>query len=257
MIANYHTHTWRCNHARGTEVEYVESALKGGMEILGFSDHTPYFFPGEYYSTYRMRPDLMEDYVQTVQALKRQYKDQIEIHLGVECEYFPLHFRQVLEMLVEQGVEYMILGQHFTNNEYDGAYCGSKTNQDQEIRDYVRQCMEAMNTGLYTYVAHPDVMRHAGDPKRYKEIMRHLCKEANSCGMPLEINLLGLRENKWYPQMPFLEACGEENCKMILGIDAHNPQCLNDPVTEGIARELVKTYGLKLVDRVELRPIHL
>ena len=160
-------------------------------------------------------------------------------------------------MLVEQGVEYMILGQHFTNNEYDGAYCGSKTNQDQEIRDYVRQCMEAMNTGLYTYVAHPDVMRHAGDPKRYKEIMRHLCKEANSCGMPLEINLLGLRENKWYPQMPFLEACGEENCKMILGIDAHNPQCLNDPVTEGIARDLVKTYGLKLVDRVELRPIHL
>lgn len=41
MIANYHTHTWRCNHAVGTEREYVERAIEGGLKILGFSDHTP------------------------------------------------------------------------------------------------------------------------------------------------------------------------------------------------------------------------
>ncbi len=50
MIANYHTHTWRCHHAKGTEREYVERAIEGGLKILGFSDHTPYPLPAGYYS---------------------------------------------------------------------------------------------------------------------------------------------------------------------------------------------------------------
>ena len=45
MFANYHTHTARCNHASGTEREYVEAAIKSGLKILGFADHTPYPFP--------------------------------------------------------------------------------------------------------------------------------------------------------------------------------------------------------------------
>lgn len=36
MIANYHTHTWRCRHADGTEREYVERTIEGGLKILGF-----------------------------------------------------------------------------------------------------------------------------------------------------------------------------------------------------------------------------
>ena len=48
MIANYHTHTHRCNHAIGREEDYVKEALKAGMKILGWADHTPYLFPGGY-----------------------------------------------------------------------------------------------------------------------------------------------------------------------------------------------------------------
>ena len=31
MIANYHTHTWRCHHAGGTERQYIESAIAAGI----------------------------------------------------------------------------------------------------------------------------------------------------------------------------------------------------------------------------------
>ena len=41
MLANYHTHTARCHHASGSEREYIEAAIAGGMKILGFSDHAP------------------------------------------------------------------------------------------------------------------------------------------------------------------------------------------------------------------------
>ena len=32
MIANFHTHTSRCNHASGTDREYVEAAIEAGRE---------------------------------------------------------------------------------------------------------------------------------------------------------------------------------------------------------------------------------
>ena len=54
MRYNLHTHTYRCNHASGTDREYVEAAIKAGMKTLGFADHCPQFFPNDYYSTFRM-----------------------------------------------------------------------------------------------------------------------------------------------------------------------------------------------------------
>ena len=66
MLSNLHTHTSRCNHAVGTEQEYVENAISMGMKILGFSDHTPYVFPGNYYSNFRMKLHELDDYAESV-----------------------------------------------------------------------------------------------------------------------------------------------------------------------------------------------
>ena len=49
-LANYHTHTWRCQHARGTEEEYVKAAIKQGFGVLGFSDHTPWPYESDFIS---------------------------------------------------------------------------------------------------------------------------------------------------------------------------------------------------------------
>ena len=69
MIANYHTHTFRCNHASGTDREYVERAIETGMKTLGFSDHAPYLFPfKDYYSFYRMKVEEIQEYADSVRA---------------------------------------------------------------------------------------------------------------------------------------------------------------------------------------------
>ena len=112
MIANYHTHTWRCRHADGTEREYVERAIEGGLKILGFSDHSPYPFPDGYDSGMRMRLDQVEGYVDTVLALKKEYDKDIEIHLGLETEYFPRFWDQLIDFLSDYPFEYFVLGQH-------------------------------------------------------------------------------------------------------------------------------------------------
>ena len=75
MYANYHTHTVLCNHASGEMREYVETAIKNGIKVLGFSDHVPYPFENEYYSYFRMRVCEAQDYVNSVAALREEFKD--------------------------------------------------------------------------------------------------------------------------------------------------------------------------------------
>lgn len=115
MIANYHTHTWRCGHAEGGEQDYVQQAVKAGLKTLGFSDHTPYdFFDAEPRNRpIRMKPEELPEYAAAIRKLANEYRDQIQILTGVEAEYYPKYFSRLLEMLKENGIQYMILGQHF------------------------------------------------------------------------------------------------------------------------------------------------
>lgn len=255
MIANYHTHTWRCNHAAGTEREYVENALEAGLEILGFSDHSPYIFPGDYYSFFRMRLDQLEGYVQTILDLRQEYAGKIEIPLGLELEYYPKLLPKLLPILRDYPLDYVILGQHFAGNEIDAPYSGNPADETPTLVRYCNQSIDAMQTGLFTYFAHPDLLNFKGDDRIYREQMRRICVEAKSCNIPLEINLLGLRSHRNYPDWRFWELAAEEGCSVILGRDAHEPDALLDTRTEAKALKMAKELGLHLIETAELKRI--
>ena len=256
MKANYHTHTWRCNHASGNEKQYVEKALKAGLQILGFADHTPYIFPGDFYSHFRMEMGQLPGYVETVLRLRAEYEEKIKIPLGLETEYYPKHFPDLLAVLRDYPLDYLILGQHFVNNEYDAPYNGLASRDEALLRQYVRQTCDAMHTGLFTYFAHPDLLNFQGSGKVFQQHMRTICREAKDCGVPLELNLLGLAGGRHYPNPLFWELAAEENCTVVLGCDAHTPQALLDRKTEEKAIALLNELGLAPVETVALKSIH-
>ena len=257
MIANYHTHTYRCGHAEGDEREYAEQAAKAGLKILGFSDHTPqdYFDadPGSLHGGIRMMPEELPGYADSVRRLAAEYRERMEIRLGVEAEYYPKYFPRLLQMLRENGAEYMILGQHFLGNEIGDIYSGRYTEDESTLARYVSQCTEALETGLFTYFAHPDLIRFGGDSAVYTREMRRLCQAANRAGTPVEINLLGIREGRHYPDERFWQIAAEEGCTVILGCDAHRPADLLETAAEQKAREMASRLGLKLAETAELR----
>lgn len=255
MKANYHTHTWRCNHASGDEEVYVQNAISRGLDTLGFSDHTPYIFPGSYYSTFRMRMDQLDDYISCVHSLERKYSEKIQIPLGLEAEYYPRFFKELHTILRDKGIEYLILGQHYTNSEVDGVYSGSRTADPQDLADYCTNVMEAMQTGLFTYIAHPDLINFIGSDAVYTDWMRRLCKEAAGCGIPLELNFLGLNTGRNYPNRTFWEIAAEENCKTVFGCDAHTPDALLDTNIENQAISLANEFGLTVLETVPLTKI--
>lgn len=255
MIANYHTHTWRCNHASGTEREYVENALKQKLHILGFSDHSPYIFPGEYYSHFRMKLDQLQDYVDTVLSLRKEYAGRIEIPLGLELEYYPKLLPNLLPVLRDYPLDYFILGQHFVGNEIDEHYSGWPTDNPRILQRYVDQVIEGMYSGVFTYVAHPDLIHFTGEASVYSAQMNRLCKAAKNCGVPLEVNLLGFVEKRVYPNVLFWEQAATENCAVILGRDAHKPQHLLDDETERRVMDLIAPFQFSILDTVPLRSI--
>ena len=257
MIANYHTHTCRCGHAEGYEDEYAARAAEGGLKLLGFSDHTPYdFFDfGPRDRPMRMKPEELAGYAESVRALAEAYAGRMEILLGVEAEYYPKYFARLLELLREVGVRYMLLGQHFIGNEVGEPYCGRPTDDEAVLERYVSQSVEALQTGLFTYFAHPDLIRFTGDTAVYERQMRRLCRAAAETGTPLEINLLGLRTGRNYPDERFWRIAGEEGNTAVLGCDAHTPRDVLSPEAEAEARQLAERYSLPLLETVTLREL--
>ena len=72
--------------------------------------------------------------------------------------------------------------------------------------------------------------------------------------LPLELNLLGLREGRNYPDERFWRIVGEEGGKAILGSDAHRPEHVLDPFAEALVREMAARCGVAILDTVELVP---
>lgn len=252
MIANYHTHTFRCGHAIDTEREYVENAIRGGLKILGFSDHSP-----KYYSPVNpMTWDQLEDYVDTVLALKKEYEREIEIHLGLEIEYYPSYFWQFMEKLSPYPMEYLILSQHFVGREKGDCYCGTPTSDPIMLERYCELIKEGMATGCFTYIGHPDLIHFTGEDRLYKEKMRDLVRIANQYQMPLEINLLGLETGRQYPSDRFLRIVGEEGGVGILASDAHSAEDVYKPHVIEKGLMLAQKHKVTLVETVELRKPH-
>lgn len=257
MIANYHTHTSRCGHAVGRDRDYVRRAVRAGLQVLGFSDHTPQ--PSLDGKTgkdgIRMRPAELPGYVSSIRALADEFRDRLEILTGVEAEYYPRHFAGLLAMLQDNGVQYMILGEHFLGLEPESPYCGRPTGDSSILDRYVSQCCEAMDSGLFTCFAHPDLIRFIGEPREYERQIRKLCRKALDTHTPLEINLLGIREKRHYPDPGFWRIAAEEGCMVILGCDAHRPQDLTEKSGEAAARRLAQEFGLTLLETVPVRMI--
>lgn len=246
--ANYHTHTALCNHADGEIREYVTAAIEAGLDTLGFSCHAPYPFKNGYRSWFRMLPEETKGYVDEIFALREEFRGQIDIKLGYEAEYYPAHFADLLDHVNALGCDYIILGQHFVNNEHDGDYCGDSKEGLAHVDPYVRQVTEAMRLGVYTYFAHPDLPPDMGQTELYLEKMSEICRVSLETDTPLEINILGIQGRRQYPNDDFWRMVGEYGCKTVIGFDAHSPKALLDREALDKAFAMVEKYKLNFVE---------
>jgi len=254
MIANLHTHSSFCPHARGENREYVECAIQAGIKALGFSDHAPMLFPGDYYSaSTRMRPEQTEAYVSELLALREEFRGQIDLLIGFEIEYFPDLFYPTLEFLSRFPVDYMILGQHYLGNEIGEPHVMTETTDPDRLIRYVDQCIEALETRRFTYMAHPDACFFTGDPEIFDREYARLCRKALETETPLEINLHGAKLRRHYPGDRFFSVAARVGNPVLLGSDVHTPDELLLTEPEQLCREMAQRHGLTPIDLPTIR----
>ena len=104
---NFHTHNYRCEHARGTVDDYVQKAIENGYTELGISDHAPV---PKYYTKNRMKMEDFEGYLKEIEDAKQKNKDKIKIYKSVEIEYFPEFSSYYREL--QTKLDYLVLGLH-------------------------------------------------------------------------------------------------------------------------------------------------
>lgn len=253
---NWHTHTSRCGHAVGEDEEYVLAAIQAGIKTLGFSDHAAYPDPSPHS---RMCIEQVPDYISSVRALQEKYKDQIQIHLGMEVEYFPDQWETLT--WYRKNLDYCILGQHDLSYQGKSIY---KVSEREELMTYVEELEGACRHGLCDYICHPDVVlwNYPCLDGSVKEAAQRIAEISLRYQMPLELNCgsgvhRGLREYQdgiryAYPTRVFFEVFAEKKCPVIIGLDTHNPELfLTDTdlnralsVIEGLDINLLEDYDL-------------
>lgn len=259
MKANFHTHTYRCGHAQGHEREYVEAAVQAGFEQLGFSDHTPWPREGDQRFGVGMDIEELDGYVKSLRELRAEYAPKLDLKIGLECEYFRKYRSWLKDAIAELQLDYVILGNHFNGGETQGEYFGNTTDAAGALR-YLRMTVEGMETGMYAYLAHPELFLRA-QPEWNRDmanVCRELCRAANDLRMPVEYNLEGVRSQRRhgqpgiaYPNRHFWDIAAEEGCTAIIGYDAHGPEILLDDADFESARRLIDVeLGMKRIDSI-------
>ena len=260
MLTNYHTHTFRCGHAAPVPDEaYVEQAIESGYAVLGFSDHTPWPYPSGFENrTVRMPLSQLPEYFRSIRSLREKYRGRIEIRLGLECEYFPAY----LDWLrgVRKQVDYLILGNHFALTD-EGGFAFPSATEPEQLALYAQYTTEAMRTGLYAYLAHPEIVlaQYPEFDRAARTCAERICETALETDMPLEYNLYGVDKRArrgfrglGYPCEAFWEIAARMGCKAIIGVDAHQPEHLARTDRFRAAQEYLNGLGMELLTRLPL-----
>lgn len=264
MTVNYHTHTARCGHASGEDREYVEKAIELGFTELGFSEHAPMIFPEDIPTdnlnrllSMRMKTHETDGYFSSLLSLREEYKNDIDIHIGFEVEYFACCFDQFLEYITDYPLDYLILGQHFGDPRVEPmVYNGAATSSDTILKAYVDDVVAAIETGKITYVAHPDLIFYRRSMEIYEREITRMIKCAKEHNTPLEINFYGLQEVRNYPTLAFWQIANDLGCDVVFGSDAHKPENLKNPYAMRHAEMMLENFkNLKLLEKVEFKPV--
>ena len=258
--ANYHTHTPRCKHASGTESEYCDKAIENGFSVLGFTDHCAWPYENGFVSTFHMELHDLPDYVEAVNAVKRDYAGRLEIHLGWECEHYPAYMNWLKETKEQYGFEYFILGNHFDTTDNGGLYFGRCATPEQ-LKRYVTMSVSGLETGLFRYFAHPDLFlrSYVGFDEHCRAASLELCRAAKALNIPMEYNLLGLINCRdmpegmlRYPCHAFWEVAAEVGVDCVIGVDAHSPGRLDEAAAWDQAAAFLDSLGLNRLETLAL-----
>ena len=109
MKANYHTHTRWCKHGTGEIEDYIEEAIRNGLQEIAITEHVPHK------DNLDLRRIQWEEFLNYDHALNQAiecYAGRIHVIKGFECEYYQEELEAYRMFREKYGYQLLILGQH-------------------------------------------------------------------------------------------------------------------------------------------------
>ncbi len=241
----------------GEDKDYINSAIKNNLDILGFSDHGPY--PDNRFNL-RMNFNELEEYKSSLEDLKIKFKDFIHIKIGLEIEYLPSDDFYYNYLKNELKFDYLALGQHLfltENGQLKNTYSLEST---KDYIEYAKSICLGIKSGYFDFIAHPDLIFINDFP--WDENCDKACNIIidTAKNMILYWNLMQTvleeeRKNNSdgerfpYPYEKFWNKVSLAGVKTLINSDCHTPNDLWDN-TMDYAYTLANNLNLNIIDNI-------
>lgn len=233
-MIDLHTHHNRCGHASGTLEEYIQEAIRRGLPILGVSDHSPHFFSQENhpYKQLSMAITEFDAYIEEAVRLKRIYRQQIELLIGVESDIFQEHIELYGRIFARFPIDYVIGSIHFltTSGIMKSLDFSSASEEQQQhiVRRYVEVMMNGIESQWVQVIGHIDGFKRGYPPfvKLLSPYIDSILERMADRGIAMEVNTSGLQHacREWYPSADVIERARFHGVQVTFGSDAHQPE---------------------------------
>lgn len=233
-----HTHHDRCGHANGSIRDYIEAAIGEGLNVIGISDHTPYFSSKEEqpYPHIAMGKSQFSEYVNEVLQLKKQFEGKIDVLLGIESDFFPEYIENYRPYFDRYPFDYIIGSVHhvdgvniFQRGRWEGLSNQVKIKTKETYYNLIEQ---SARSGMFQILGHIDAMKgyYPAFSSIQSEAIEHTLKVIGQQDIAIEINTSGKTKDVggWYPSDEILDLARHYGVKVTFGSDAHDPSRVGD-----------------------------
>lgn len=231
-VPDYHMHTPRCNHAKGTIAEYAQAAVDAGLTEIGMSDHSP--MPNGFDKAWRMDESELDSFLEELEAAQQQFKGQLNIKAALEVDYYEGAEDYIQYLAQYYDWDYLMGSVHFIGewgfDNPDEAYKFEDCDIEQVYCDYFKLVALSARCGLFDSIGHPDLIKKFGylapaNSQIVREAECQMLDAVKQADVALEISSAGLRKpvKEIYPQPRIVQRAVELGIPFVYGSDAHAP----------------------------------
>ncbi len=253
-VPDYHMHTPRCHHARGTVREYAEAAIALGMREIGMSDHSP--MPRGYMDDWRMDPAQLHGYLTEVENVRDTLAGQLVVRVGLEADFRPGSEAGMKRLLGLYDWDYVIGSVHYVGDwDFDNPAKLAHWDQvgvEEVYCAYFDLVGRSAASGMFDIIGHPDLIKKFGhrppaNSERVAEAEEAMLQAVKKSGCALEISSAGLRKpvGEIYPHPRIVARAAELGIPFAFGSDAHGPDAVGHGMDECLG--LLESCGVRQV----------
>lgn len=271
-IIDSHIHT-HYSHGKSEIYEIINYALNQGIDNIGFSEHFHYdFLDKSEIPTVNGRPvegtlkNNFKMYYKTLERAKKEFKNKINIRIGVEVDYVIGKDNEIKTSLNEMpfindykeenperkyDFDFIMGATHFIGEDLKYFSDYKQRGDDWMLNEYFNSLKQSIKSGLFNIIAHPELIKFYidADEKYYNDKLDEITDLLKEYELAIDVNTDYMKGDyfnnieKINPGILMLRMCKDKNIPLVLGSDAHQFNRIGNCFEE--VKKIIKDIGIE------------